>query len=118
MVNVICAMACHLLHDTYRTFDSDAHDIVVSLRNQFMDETKFWMQKDVDYTKMTNIQTHAIMSLVEIGCGQGLLASSHLRLAVENLLTKQSSEQSSESEHVATWGILTLHTCVLCQVQR
>ena len=111
LVNVICAMACHLLHDTYGG-DLNARDSMASLRRQFMDETKYWLQRDLNYSKMTTIQTYAILSLIEIGTGHGLLASSHLRLAVESLLTKRNSEQSSESEEVTKWGILTLHTCV------
>lgn len=90
---------------------------MASLRDQFMDETKFWMQKDLVYDKMTTIQTYAIMFLVELGCGKGLLASSHLRLAVENLLAKQKAEQSSEAEEITTFGIVTLHTCVRNHLQ-
>jgi hypothetical protein len=61
---------------------------------------------------MPTIQTCAIMFLVELSSGQGLLATSHLRLAVENLLTRKSAEQTSEAEGVTFWGILTLHTCI------
>ena len=53
--------------------------------------------KDANFEKMTSIQTYAIMFLVELGSGHGLIASSHLRLA-------------SEAEEVTAWGILTLHT--------
>lgn len=52
------------------------------------------------------------MFLVELSSGHGLLATSHLRLAVENLLTRKSAEQTSEAEGVTFWGILTLHTCI------
>jgi len=61
---------------------------------------------------MPTIQTCDILFLVEMSSGHGLLATSHLRLAVENLLTRKSAEQTSEAEGVTFWGILTLHTCV------
>lgn len=116
LVNVICAMGCHLLHETFGA-DQEGRSSMASLRDQFMDETKFWMQKDLVYEKMTTIQTYPIMFLVEVGCGKGLLASSHLRLAVENLLAKKTAEQTSEAEEIATWGIVTLHTCVRNHLQ-
>lgn len=108
LVNVICAMSCHLLHDT-RDDDEQTKSGIESLRNQFINESQSLM-KDADFTKMTSIQTYAIMFLVEVGSGQGLMASSHLRLAVESLTAKKMSEQSPEAEEVSAWGILTLHT--------
>ena len=117
MVNVICAMACNLLHETFGA-DQEGQNAMASLREQFMDETKFWMQKDLVYEKMTTIQTYAIMFLVELGCGEGLLAGSHLRLAVETLLARQTSEQTPEAEEIATWGIVTLYTYVETHLQR
>ena len=110
LVSVICAMSCHLLHDT-RDDDEGTKSGIQSLRTQFINESQSLM-KDADYAKMTSIQTYAIMFLVEVGSGHGLRASSHLRLAVESLIAKQTSEQSSEAEEVAAWGILTLHTYV------
>lgn len=110
LVNIICAMSCHLLHDTGND-DEQTKSGIQSLQTQFTNETKSLM-KHADCTKMTSIQTYAIMFLVELGSGHGLIASSHLRLAVESLIAKQTSEQSSEAEEVAAWGILTLHTYV------
>lgn len=110
LVNVVCAMSCHLLHDT-RDDDEQTQSGIESLRKDFLKESKFLM-KHADVEKMTSIQTYAIMFLVELGCGNGLLASSHLRLAVESLIAKQTSEQTSEAEEVTAWGILTLHTYV------
>ena len=110
LVNIICAMSCHLLHDT-RDDDEQTKSGIESLRTQFVNESKFSM-KNADFEKMTSIQTYAIMFLVELGSGHGLIASSHLRLAQESLLAKQKSEQSSEAEEVAAWGVLTLHTLV------
>lgn len=110
LVNIICAMSCHLLHDIDADNDQ-TRDAVDSLRNRFIDETR-GLIKDADYHKTTTVETFAIMFLVEFGSGQGLKASSHLRLAVEALLEKQSLDQAQESEEVGAWGILTLHTCV------
>ena len=110
LVNVICAMSCHLLHDT-RDDDEQTQSGIESLRKDFLKESQSLM-KDADFEKMTSIQTYAIMFLVELGCGHGLIASSHLRFAVESLIAKQTSEQTSEAEEVTAWGILTLHTYV------
>lgn len=110
LVNIICAMSCHLLHDT-RDDDEQTKLGIESLRIQFLNESKSLL-KNADFEKMTSIQTYAIMSLVEIGSGHGLIASSHLRLAQESLLAKQTSEQSFEAAEVAAWGVLTLHTLV------
>ena len=110
LVNIICAMSCHILHDTQED-DEQTKSGLRSLRMQFVKESQSLM-KDASFVKMTSIQTYAIMFLVEIGSGQGLIASSHLRLAVESLTAKQTSEQSSEAEEVSAWGILTLHTYV------
>lgn len=108
LVNIICAMSCHLLHDT-RDDDEQTKSGIESLRTQFLNESRSLM-KNADPSKMTSIQTYAIMFLVELGSGHGLMASSHLRLAVENLTAKKTAEQSSEAEEVTAWGILTLHT--------
>lgn len=108
LVNIICAMSCYLLHDT-RDDDEQTKSGIESLRTQFINESRSLM-KHADCAKMTSIQTYAIMFLVELGSGHGLIASSHLRLAVESLTAKQTSEQSAEAEEVAAWGILTLHT--------
>ena len=110
LVNIICAMSCHLLHDT-RDDDEETVSGIESLRTQFLNESKSLM-KNADFERMTSIQTYAIMFLVELGSGHGLIASSHLRLAQESLLSKQKSEQSFEAEEVAAWGVLTLHTFV------
>lgn len=116
LVNVICAMSCHLLHDT-QDDDERTKAGIQCLRTQFINESQSLM-KYADHRKMTSIQTYAIMFLVELGSGHGLIASSHLRLAVESLTAKQTSEQSSEAEEVAAWGVLTLYTYVAHQFDR
>ncbi len=110
LVNIICAMACHLLHDTWDD-DEQTKSGIESLRTQFINESRSLI-KDAPFAKMTSIQTYAIMFLVEVGSGHGLIASSHLRLAVESLSGKQTAEQSSEAEEVTAWGILTLQMYV------
>lgn len=110
MVNAICAMSCHLLHGVWDS-EPDSKRGMESLGAQFLNETKALMTSP-EYTKMTNIQTYAISFLVELGSGHGQVATSHLRLATESLVAQNKSEQSSESSEVASWGLLTLHTCV------
>ena len=108
LVNIICAMSCHLLHDTQD--DDDQTELgMETLRTKFIKESQSLM-KHADFEKMTSIQTYAIMFLVELGSGHGLIGSSHLRLAVESLTAKQTSEQTTEAEQTTIWGILTLHT--------
>ena len=108
LVNIICAMSCHLLHDPQEDDEGTKSDIE-SLRTQFLNESQSLMEH-ADFEKMTSIQTYTVMFLVELGSGHGLVASSHLRLAVESLIAKQTLEISSEAEEVAAWGIMTLHT--------
>ena len=108
LVNVICAMSCHLLHGFFPDVERTKSGMD-ALRNAFLREAQTLM-KTADMGKMSAIQTYAIMFLVELGSGNGLRAASHLRLAAESLIAKQTSEQTLESEEVATWGILTLHT--------
>ena len=115
LVNVICAMACHLLHKS-RGSDAAARKSISDLRDQFMDETKYYLQQDLENTKLTTIQTHAILFLVDLSSGHGQRAASYLRLAVENLMLTISGPDMSEAEEVAFWGILTLHTCVKAPV--
>ena len=111
LVNVICAMSCNLLHGESWEDDDQTKAGIEIIRNKFMDETRALM-RNTDYEKMTAIQTYAIMFLVELGSGHALMGTSHLRLAAETLLSKTTSEQSSESEEITAWGVLTLHTCV------
>ncbi len=110
LVNAICAMSCHLLHGVWGN-EPDSKAGMESLGKQFLDEVKTLMVTP-EYTKMTVIQTYAILFLVEVGSGHGLIASSYLRLATESLVAKNKPEQSSESSEVASWGLLTLHTYV------
>lgn len=108
LVNAICAMSCHFFHpDTDNVSEMQA--AINSLRNQFLDEA-IAHTKDADPHKMTTIQTYSVMFLAEMGSGNGQRATGHLRAATEMLTGKQRTEQSRESEEVASWGIFTLHT--------
>lgn len=101
-------MPCQVFYDTYNDYLETAFAIV-SLRQSFIEEARRHLNKDLNYKKMTTIQTYAIMFLVELSCGNALQATSHSRLAAENLLTKQPSVQASESAEIATRGIERLH---------
>lgn len=110
LVNAICATSCLLLHTAWDDgADEDSRNAIASLRSRFIDEARVLLS-GVDRTKMTRLQTYAIMFLSELGSGNGLMATSHLRLATEALVEKSIAEQSFESEEVSSWGILTLHT--------
>lgn len=111
LVNAICAMSCCLLHDEIGENGEQTAAGIAVIRDKFMEETRSLM-RNAEIGKMTVIQTYAVMFLVEVSSGRALIGTSHLRLAAESLLAKYTSEQSSESEEIAAWGILTLHTCV------
>ena len=108
LVSAICAVSCPLLHyiDKDGGHTRAGADI---LRDEFMQETRDSM-RHVDYGKMTTVQTYAVMYLAEFGSGHSLLATSHLRLAVEILMDKWISREVEDSERVAIRGILSLHT--------
>ncbi|KAI4185575.1 MAG: hypothetical protein LQ346_005870 [Caloplaca aetnensis] len=108
LVNAICAAACHVLRSEWRN-DEGAHGGIDHLQSKFMDEVEE-LQMDIDASKMTVVQSWAIMFLVELGLGHGLMASAHLRHATESLVAKKEHEQASSSAEVSTWGILTLTT--------
>ena len=110
LVNAMCAMSCHLLHGPWNAIGLTDID-VSALRVQFMDRARLLM-KASDYLKMTAIQTHAIMFLIDMGSGKALLATSYLRLATESLAAKESTDEDADSNGVASWGIVTLNTCV------
>ncbi|KAL9594951.1 MAG: hypothetical protein Q9219_006731 [cf. Caloplaca sp. 3 TL-2023] len=110
LVNAICAMACHVLRSEWHRDDS-MHGGIDHLQSRFMDEVEE-LQRDVVPPKMVAIQTWAIMFLVELGRGNGLMASAHLRNATELLIARTENEQAETSAEVASWGILTLATYV------
>lgn len=113
MVSAICAASCHLLYadwpDAEEADKELIQDAIISLRNLFLDEAKALI-KDAKLTKMTTIQTYAIMSLVEFGSGHALVGGSHLRMATEALFANRLPDQGEDCEEIAAWGILTLHT--------
>lgn len=113
LVNAICALSCHLLHHGWDD-NEETKSGIDSLCLQFIDEVRS-LTKTADRSSMTTCQTYAIMFLVELGLGKGQAATSHLRLAVEILAARQprfEENRFSGSDEVASWGILSLHTCV------
>lgn len=110
LVNVICATSCLLLHASPDN-DAGSRDAISSLRARFINEARVLL-KGVSRSKMTSLQTYAIMFLYDLMLGNGLMATCHLRLATETLVEKRIAEQSFESEEVSAWGIVTLHTYV------
>ena len=108
LVNAICALSCQLLHHGWDG-DEGTKKGIDSLGLKFMDEVRSLIKK-ADPNRMTTCQTYAIMFLVELGLGDGQAATAHLRLAVEILAMRQIRLNSDE---VAAWGILTLHTYVV-----
>ena len=108
LVSAICAVSCPLLHHINKDGDQ-TKAMIDALRDDFMQETRDRM-RDVDRGKMTSLQTYAIMFLAEFGSGHGLLASSHLRLAVEIMMDQWTSQPAKDMEQVTIQGILSLHT--------
>ena len=114
LVNAMCALSCHLLHNGWDD-DEETKVGIDSLCLQFMDEARLLI-KTADPLSMTTCQTYAIMFLVELGSGNGQAATSHLRLAVEILTTRQPDFEEtpySESDEMVAWGILSLHAWVI-----
>jgi hypothetical protein len=78
LVNAICAMGCHL-HTGLGT-DQLA---VEQLQTGFM--TALWSDIDPSDRNLTTIQAFAIMFLIDCARGQGLRASTYLKVAAEGL---------------------------------
>ena len=112
LVNTMCALSCQLLHNGW-DHDAETKTGIDTLAGKFMDEVRALM-KTADPLSMTTCQTYAIMFLVELGLGKGQAATAHLRLAVEILAVRKSM---SDSEEIASWGILSLHTYVVETLQ-
>ena len=106
LVNAVCAASCHLL---LPGSDEQDRSAIFGLKQRFAEEARH-LVKNAAPAKMTSVQTWAVMFLSEVGSGDGLIASSHLRLACEMLLAERNGKQSAESTEVASWGIFTLFT--------
>lgn len=78
LVNAICAMACHL----HTTADGDDFDFE-QLGTEFSDAVR--ADIDADDKNITTIQAFAVIFLVDCARGNGLRASSYLRLATSSL---------------------------------
>lgn len=105
LVNAICAMSCHLLHDTWEDEETTLRNLT-TLRAGFMNEARVLLRGS-DSSKITSIQTYAIMFLIEISAGDGLMGAAHLRMATEALIDK-TPEQSPEAMELTACGIVTL----------
>ena len=112
LVNAICATSCHLLvFDDAQGNDEQTKAAVLDLKNRFLQEAQCLMRGAVP-DKMTTIQTWSLTFLIELGSGNGLMGSSHLRLACEMLVAKRDAEQEAEATEIGSWGIMSLYTCV------
>ena len=112
LVNAVCATSCHLLgFDDTQDTDEQTKVAILDLKNRFLQESQCLM-KDAVPDKMTTIQTWALTFLIELGSGNGLMGSSHLRLACEMLVAKREAEQTAEATEIASWGVMSLYTCV------
>lgn len=110
LVNVLCATSCSLLHELWDA-KVNLEDAISSLRTSFMNEARIHL-KAAERKTMTTLQTYAVMFLCELTMGNGLKATSYLRLATETLITKRETEQVLKSHEISSWGILTLNTLV------
>ncbi|KAL8649438.1 MAG: hypothetical protein Q9210_004393 [Variospora velana] len=107
LVNAMCAMGCNVLRSEWRG-DGEVSGGINHLQSKFMDEVEGLLM-DSEASKMTTIQTWAIMFLVELSLGNGLIATAYIRHATESLLEKsEPNEQAKAFAEVSSWGILTL----------
>lgn len=113
LVNAICATSCHLLLglDDSQNTDELTRGAILELKDRFFQEARCLMKNAVP-DRMTSIQTWALTFLVEVGMGNGLMATSHLRLACEMLIAKRDVEQTADASEISYWGITTLYTYV------
>ncbi|KAI9851076.1 MAG: hypothetical protein M1838_004508 [Thelocarpon superellum] len=114
LVNVICAMACHLLDPTSAAAtEDDATDVEAivddGLGDRFMDEGRSLIKPE-DHNKLTTIQAFAIMFLCDAAGGKALKASSYIRFASSSL-DNESIHQSVHRDawHITMWGVHSLN---------
>lgn len=112
LLNVICAMACHLLETTDEESDFDALSDE-SLGTRFMDEGRSLIKPE-DHNKLTTIQAFAIMFLHDAGSGKALKASSYIRFASTSLMdTSFRNEVHRDSWQITMWGVHSLNVYVV-----
>ena len=112
LVNAVCAMACHLLDGS----DLDGNDEVdvSTLSDGFMNQAKKNVVPNY-YTRLTSVQTLAVMYLVDLSSGRARSATGYLRASVEFLKAAELDGQSAEAREISLWGIQTLNTYVALQ---
>ena len=112
LVNVICAMACHLFEpppDDEIDYDTVGYD---GLGDRFMDEGRS-LVKPEDHNKLTTIQTFAIMFLADAGSGKALKASSYIRFASTTLVDSAVQHNvHRDAWQITVWGVHSLNVCV------
>lgn len=111
LVNAICAMACHLLGKDELESMKEGIDVSM-LRKRFMTEARTHLVPE-SYSRMTTVQTFAIMYLVDMGSGKARRATGYLRSAVENIKECDNNQQSAEAREICVWGIEALKMWVL-----
>ena len=114
LVNVICAMATHLLEaspddESELTYEAAADD---GLGDRFMDEGRSLIKPE-DYAKLTTIQAFAIMLLADAASGKALKASSYIRFANSSLADEAVHHDAHrDAWQVTQWGVRSLNVCV------
>lgn len=111
LVNVICAMACHLLdlNDDESDFEIPMDE---GLGDRFMDEGRASIKPE-DHNKLTTIQAFAIMFLHDAGSGKALKASSYIRFASTSLMDINCQRDvHRDAWQITVWGVHTLNVCV------
>ena len=112
LVNAICATSCHLLgFGDPQNIDEPTRSAILDLKDRFFQEARCLMKNAVP-DKLTSIQTWALTFVVEVGLGNGQMATSHLRLACEMLIAKRGVEQTAAASEISYWGITSLYTYV------
>lgn len=108
LVNVICAMGCHLLdvlEDDRGLFSGVEPK---ALREKFVKEALEGLPQD-SQPKMTTIQSYALLFLVDLGSGKGSRASHYIRLAGDALNTRLEYHYATEAMEFTRWGVYALN---------
>ncbi|KAI9824068.1 MAG: hypothetical protein M1832_002136 [Thelocarpon impressellum] len=109
LVNVICAMACHLLESPpEEESDWDAM-LAEGVGDKFMDEGRSLIKPE-DHNRLTTIQAFAIMFLADAGAGKALKASSYIRFASGSLVDAGLQyETHRDAWQITLWGVHSLN---------
>lgn len=107
LMNAICAMACHL----HTKGNEDVLDYAI-LGEEFIEAVRGFM--DPDDFRITTIQAFAVMFLVESGRGNGLRATSYLKVAIGCLprVVAQDRDGARAVWRSTVQGVQNLNVCV------